>query len=290
MSRNRTFAAAAIVALCLTLSGCVNPLDTLKFDSALAQLRELPVEGFEETGSRKPTCGIDYCEPNPAYTFTSTGTDDSWPVFCQKMIKWVVESGGDSWLAGDDFIALPIKGYEDAAQFSCVGRNTSFVGSKDGIRWWVVGGPDSYELSTVMSKGDYGSGVVDDRMLPHTWDEGIALLLDGTKLTMEILSAIETYRTENPSEDPTSVKTIEKALNGVDFEPKDHVITDENGKAHYIYIPADGVYMERCLNITPYDPEYFGAPNPKTGFLANSNDPTGPRPDQFGYVTSGPCQ
>lgn len=273
--------------LASSISGCVNPLDTAKFESALASLKESPLEGFKLSDTRKPTCGIDYCEPNPGYTFTNQGTPDSLPVFCQKLIDWVTKNGADSWIAGEDFIAMPLEGHQGAAQVACVGGITSFVGSTNDIRWWVVGNPTSYEISTVMNRD--GKTVNDDRMLPHTWEEARGLLMDGTRLTMDLLSAIETYRIKNPDADPSSVKTIEEAIKGIELDPATKIITDKNGKAHYLNLPADDIFLERCLNIKPFDQEFFGVISPGEGFLPMWITPEEEPQDQFGYSTSGAC-
>jgi len=279
---------AAVAAICLALTGCTNPLQTARYEKALAPMVNQPLEGFELTDTVEPVCGIDYCEPNISYTFTKNGNPDSKADFCKKLIAWVKGFGADSWPAGDDFIAMPLEGHEAAAQFACVGGSTSFLGYNGDVRWWVVAGPTSYQLSTVMNRE--GNGLSDDRMLPRTWEEARADLFAGTRLNMDILSAIETYRIVNPDADPTSKRTIEAALARVELDPATKLVFDENGKVKYIDIPADDILLERCLNIGEYDPEYFGVISPGEGFLSAWLNPEEEIVDEFGYLTSGSCK
>ena len=280
--------AILISALAVTsLSGCLNPIQGAQYEAALSDLKANPLEDFKQSAYSKPTCGIDYCEPNPGYTFAKNGAPDTWPVFCQKQITWLKKMGADSWLAGEEAIAMPLEGHEDSAQVACVAGNTSFLGTTDGIRWHVVAGPTAYDIRTVMSRE--GQGPEDERFLPHTWDEAKKLLMDGARNTMNILSAIASYRLDHPTEDPSSTKTIKAALKDLDIDPGIKIIKDNEGKAHYLDIPADDVFLEFCLNISPFDPEYFGTPSPRDGFLSIWQPTESATVNQFGYSVSGAC-
>lgn len=287
MFLKKSLALATTAIAIIALTGCSNPAQTAKYQDALSAMVESPLEGYELSTTDEPTCGFDYCNPNFTYIFTSSTKEDQAP-FCAAMIDWAAKSGADSWFYDPEYIALPLKGHEGAALYACFGGNQfNLAGTTKGIRWTVNGTPGQIVLSSIMNRE---GGLDDDRMKPHTWDEGRALLFEGDRLNMDILSAIETYRTENPKANHSSTETIMKALKGIDLPDGFRVVNDSMGKAHYLEIPADDVMLERCINITPFDENFFGFPNPKSGFTVLYILDGNPATDQFGYTYSGKCK
>ena len=283
----RALAIATSAIAMLALAGCSNPAQTAKYQDALSEMVASPPDGYTLLQTDDPTCGFDYCNPNYTYLFSSPDKAAQAP-FCAAMIDWATKSGADSWFYDPEYIALPLKGHEGAALYACFGGNQfNLAGTTKGIRWTVNGSPGQIVLSSIMNRE---GGLDDDRMKPHTWDEGRALLFEGDRLNMDILSAIETYRTEHPNENPSSLKTIEKATKGLTLPIGLKFIQDKSGKVHYLNIPADDVMLERCINITPFDEKYFGFPNPKTGFTVLYIFDGNPVIDQFGYTYSGKCK
>lgn len=275
------------LALALTLTGCTNPVLSAKLSNATAEMLTSPLEGYELTSTVEPVCGFDYCEPNYTYQLTSSSDTDDRTAFCKKMIDWATKFGGDSWFFDPEFIALPIEGHEDAALFACFGVDGfNIVGTSKGVRWQLNGSPGQLQLSTVMNR----EGNLDDsRLAFHTWDEGKSLLFDGTRLNMDLLSAIEKYRTANPKADPVSESTIKAALKDITLPEGIKFVKDKNGDVHYIDLPADDVLLQRCLNIKPFDETYFKMPKPKDGFTTfyiMEGEPV----DQFAYVTADACK
>lgn len=279
---------SAIVALSavLAVAGCTNPLQSKHIADAMSQMVSSPLEGYRLDQTVEPTCGIDYCNANYNYIFTSSDKDDK-STFCKKMFDWATKFGADSWYFDPEYIALPIKDYEGAAMYACFGGNQfNLAGTSDGIRWTLSGAPGQLLLGSLMNRE---GGLDDDRMKFHNWDEGRALLFEGTRLNMDILSAIETFRTQNPKLDPSSPSTIDKALKGVELPVGVKLIKDKAGQVHYLDIPADDVLLQRCINIKPFDETYFGFPNPKSGFTTLYILEGAPVIDEFGYTKTDAC-
>ncbi len=281
--RNFIRPAVVIAALSVALSGCANPFVSNANEQALADMKSNTMEGFTLVGTTEPVCGIDYCNTNWAYDFANESPNENQAGYCTRVISWAKEHGADSWLADGDYVAMPIEGHEGAAQFACVGGlNYSLLGSTGNVRWWVSGGPAHYQIATIMNPG----GAIDDeRMVFHTWDEARDLLIDESRHISDLLSAIETYRIDNPQADPSSITTIEAALKPLELDPATTIIEDKGGKAHYLILPAGQFMLELCINITPYDPEYFGAPNPGNGFIPLYLAEDAETIDEFGYFS-----
>lgn len=284
----------AVTIVGLALTGCTNPVVAQANKTALEELIQNPLPGFELTETREPTCSIDNCDSNYGYLFRSNDTESDLPTFCTRLVTWAVKHGADSFIIDPDYIALPIKGHEATTQFACVGgMNFSLVGSgKNGPRWLVSGNPQFMEIQTIMNR----EGQLDDeRMIHHSWDEAIPMLFSGTRANMAALDAVNSYRVAHPNEDPSDPKTIEKALKTfpsikLKTIPKIDIVEDKNGKATHLFIHKDSEIMDRCLNIAPYDPNYFKVPNPGTGFIGMYITEENPVIDQFGYMTSETCR
>lgn len=287
MSAKRTIAVLTAALTLLVLTGCTNPALSRKLSDATSKMVASPPEGYKLSETSEPTCGIDYCDANFTYIFRSSSTESKAP-FCASMIEWASKWGADSWFYDPEYIALPIEGHSGAALYSCFGGNQfSLAGTTKGVRWTVMGTPGQIVLSTIMNRD---GNLDDDRMKPHTWDEGRALLFDGDRLQMDILSAIETYRTEHPNENPSSMETIKKATRALKLPSDIKFKKDKSGKVHYLNIPADDVMLEACINITPFDESYFGFPNPKVGFTQLYLMEGESVIDQFGYSANGKCK
>ena len=292
MKKLKLIIAAAIITL--TLTGCSNPLFEERNRLALAPIIESPPPGFTVSENGKPTCGIDYCNSNYGFIFTSDSTSTDRPEFCSWFVEWAVGKGADSWMSDPNYIAIPIKGHEGTAQIACIGAmNFSLLGGKLGEpRWMMSAGPAQFTVETIMNRE---GGIDDSRMVYHEWDEAIALLFSGTRADMSALDLVNSYRLANPNEDPNSPKTIEKALKSfpsikLDETPELEIIEDKDGKAKYLFIKKDSVMLARCLNIKPFDSEYFKIDNPGTGFVGMYLTEEAPVVDQFGYMTTGTCR
>lgn len=287
----KKLALALIVALAVTLAGCTPLPGNSQNIAALEGLRNKPMPGFQFAGSDKgeSVClPATYCSPNARLFFTSTKKFASRAEFCRDLIPWAKEIGADSFLFDPDYIAMPFDGREGAAQFACMGANNfSLVGSSSDIRWMLAGNSETLTIETAMSREE--EGVVDDpRLVLKTWDVAIQELSPSTKLYMNILLAIETYRLAKPEANPSSIKTIQSALKELELPKGAKIIKDKDGKAHFVELPEDPE-VKQCLNITPFDPDFFLMENPGSGFVALSNLEGGASLDVFGALNYSEC-
>jgi hypothetical protein len=286
-TKNLVRAITAAVALTFSLTGCSPVPGAGENFAALDQITKNPMPGFTLLSSHRGDsfCFLaSYCSGNASATFTGSKKYDSNAAFCKDFIPWALKVGVQSWDYDPDYIAFPIKGHEGAAQFACVGANNfSLIGSTNGVIWMMNGGREQITVTTAMSNE---GGIDDNRMVLRTWDKALAQIFPGNKMNMELLSAIETYRLANPKADPTSVKTIETAIQGIKLPSGSKIVKDSKGKAHYIYIPADAELLERCINIKPFNPDYFRMDNPGSGFVTLPIFDEGPVIDEFAYMTS----
>ena len=283
-------AIALAVALMVSVSGCATGQASRVNYEALAEIKNNPMPGFELTSSQigDSVClPASYCTTNASLWFTSTKTFNSRADFCKELIAWAPSVGADSWMYDPDYIALPIKDHEGAAQFACLGANNySLLGSSGQVRWTMSGEETQLTVETIM--GSDGS-LEDERMTLKTWDDAKAQLFEGTRLNMEVLSALETFRLENPQLNPSKLSTVKKALKAVNLPEGSEVVLDESGSAHYIYLPSDPLMFERCLNIKPFSEEFFQMPNPGEGFVGLYTLDGQLKIDEFGYLDSAKC-
>jgi hypothetical protein len=279
-----------LVAMSLTASGCVPLSGSGNTNSAIEKIAQKPMPGFfiAAKSSGDSFCALaSYCSVNASAEFTADKPYESRMDLCEDLIKWAPAIGVDSWLYDPDYIALPIKGHEGAAQFACIdASNFALSGSTDDVRWMLSPTLDRYMVTTIMSNE---GGIDDPRMTLKSWDDARAELFDGTRRYMDILSALETYRLAHPDQDPASMKTVMAALKPLKLDSALEVIKDAEGKAHYISIPADQVMLAACLNIKPFDEKYFQMKNPGSGFVGLYLTEDRPVIDEFGYITPGEC-
>jgi hypothetical protein len=228
-----------------------------------------------------------YCTTNASLILTSTKTFNSRADFCKELIGWAPSVGADSWMFDPDYIALPLKDREGVAQLACVGTNNySLIGSKGKVRWTMSGDGSQLNVATIM--GTDGS-LEDTRMVLNTWDFAKSGLFAGTQLNMDVLSALETFRLENPKLNPSKLTTVKAALKEVNLPKGSEFVLDTSGGVHYLYIADDGFMMERCINVKPFSETYFQMSNPGTGFVALTIFEGQPIPDEFGYTTFTKC-
>lgn len=277
----------------LSLSGCSNPIQVEQNRAALESIVNNPPTGFTLAETRKPTCGIDYCTTNYGYLFTAEPESTDRTEFCDWFIPWAWQNGADSWMTDPNYIAIPIEGHEPTAQLACIGgMNFSMLGGKPGTPRWMIGaGPTMIMVETIMNR----EGSIDDeRMVYHEWDEGLALLYNGTRVDMSALDVVNSYRLANPSEDPNSPETIKKALEALptiplEIEPKIDVIEDDSGNARFLFVHNDGTLLDRCISIKPFSEDYFKLPNPTTGFIGMYITEDQKFIDEFGFMKSDSC-
>ncbi len=283
-------AIALAVAVAVSASGCATGGASGVNARALAEIKNNPMPGFELASSRDGDSfclPASYCTTNASLDFTSTKTFKSRAEFCKELIAWAPSVGADSWMYDPDYIALPMKDHEGAAQFACLGANNySLLGSTGNVRWTMSGDGTQLRVETIM--GSDGS-LEDERMTLKTWDDAKAQLFEGTRLNMDVLSALETFRLDNPELNPAKLSTVNAALKALDLPKDSEVVLDESGSAHYLYLPSDGFMLQRCLNIKPFSEEFFQMPNPGEGFVGLFILDGQPKTDEFGYVDTAKC-
>ena len=254
--------------------------------AAAEEMSKHPMPGFalNSIGYGDRDCvWLGPCNTNATVNFTTSKRFDSRPQFCKDLISWLPSIGADAWGVSD--IPLPLKGHEGAATFSCIGvEYFRFFGTIKDVRWQLECA-ESY-LNITASSDDFE----DDKVLEtRGWDEAFSLMSPGNRLNMEALSAIETYRLANPKANPSSTKTIEKALKDVQLPKGSKLVKDKSGKVHYLYLPKDENLLERCINVTPFDTEYFQIENPGSGFIALPVPDGQAVIDEFGYTDFKAC-
>jgi hypothetical protein len=265
----------------LALTGCSNPVVVNNTKAAVQTMVENPMPGFTLSETIEPTCGFDYCNVNPTYVFTSNNIDNtSNQDFCGKLMKWGQGFGVDSWLFDPEYISLPLKDHEASYQVACsLGEGGLLGTSENGVRWSLAGNPSRYEFSTLMNRE---GGIDDDRVKYHDWAEAVGLLSDGFKLNLAVLDAVNKYRSENPQADPSSEETIKKAIQLIPESPTFELLIDgTSGKVSHLKIPADGYLLERCINIKPFNEDFFKVKNPITGIFSTYQTEDVPKIDEF---------
>lgn len=284
----RAIALALIITV--SVSGCYATGANRINAEALIEIKNNPMPGFELTSSDDgdSVCiGASYCGTNASLVFTNTETFKSRADFCKALLAWAPSVGADSWIYDPDYIALPIEDHEGAAQFACLGANNySLIGSSGTVRWTMSGDGNQLSVATIMGME---GGLDDDRMTLKTWDDAKAQLFEGTRLHMDVLSALETFRLQNPKLNPSKPSTVNAALKDIELPKGSEVVLDESGRAHYLYLPSDGFMLERCLNIKPFSEDYFQMPNPGSGFVGLYLLEGQPKADEFGYLDSAKC-
>jgi hypothetical protein len=262
-------ALAFTVALAVALAGCTPLAGNSRNIAAIEDLQNKPMPGFEYTGSDKGESAClpaTYCSANATLFFTSTKQFASRAEFCRNLIPWAKEIGADSFIFDPDYIAVPFIDNEGTAQFACLGANNfALVGSSGDTRWTLAGGVETLSITTVMSN-EVAGALDDPRLALKSWDQAMSELTQTTKLDVDILSAIETYRLANPEADPTSVKNIQRALKEIKLPENTRIIKDKFGKAHYVELP-ENPDVKQCLNITPFNPDFFLMESPGNGFV-----------------------
>lgn len=268
----------------LALTGCSNPIVVNNTKAAVQPMVEDPMPGFKLSETVEPTCGFDYCNVNPTYVFTSNNIDNtSNQDFCGKLMKWGKGFGVDSWFFDPEYISLPLKDHEASYQVSCsLGEGALLGTSENGVRWSLAGNPSRYEFSTLMNRE---GGLDDDRLKYHDWTEAVDLLSDGFKLNLAALDAVNTYRSENPNADPSSEETITNAIK--DLDAKIELVKDSAGQVTHLRIPSDGYLLERCINIKPFNEDFFKVKNPITGIFSTYQTEDVPKINE--YSSSGEC-
>ena len=262
----------------LALTGCSNPIVVNNNKAALQPMVEAPMEGFTLSQTEEPTCGFYNCNVNPIYVFTSNSNTASKQDFCGQLMKWGQGFGVDSWLFDPEFISIPLKDHEASYLVSCSLGEGALIGtSENGVRWTLAGNSSRYEFSTVMNR----DGQLDDERLKyHDWSEAVSLLSDGFKLNLAALDAVNTYRSENPKADPSSKETINNAIKGLGANIE-LIIDSNSGKVTHLRIPADGYLLERCINIKPFNEDFFKVKNPITGIFSTHQTEEVPKIDEF---------
>lgn len=280
-----------LAAVSISITGCVPMPASLATNAAIEEIIQKPMPGFFLTSASNgdQICApASYCNVNAIAEFTADKPYETRMALCEDLLAWAPSIGADSWLFDPDYVALPIAGREGAAHFACldIAGNFSLAGTTKGVRWMLSASEDSYVVSTSMSTD---GGIDDLRIALKTWDEARAEMFDGTRRYMDILSALETYRLAHPEQDPASMETVTAALKPLQLDDSLVVIKDSDGKAHYISLPADQVMLAACLNIKPFDEEFFQMKNPGSGFVAHHVPEGQPAIDEFGYIASGAC-
>ena len=263
----------------LALTGCSNPVVVNNTKAAVQTMVEAPMPGFTLSETIEPTCGFDYCNVNPTYIFTSSSNPASKQDFCAQLMKWGQGFGVDSWFFDPEFISIPLREHEASYLVACSLDGATLLGSSEnGVRWLLSGSPSEYQITTIMNR----DGQIDDqRAKYHEWSDAIAALSDGYKLNLATLDAVNKYRSENPKEDPSSEETIKKAIQLIPESPTFELVLNSKGKVAFVKIPPDGYLLERCINIKPFNEEFFKVKNPITGIFSTYQTEEVPKIDEF---------
>ena len=263
----------------LALTGCSNPVVVNNTKAAVQTMVEAPMPGFTLSETIEPTCGFDYCNVNPTYIFTSRSNPASKQDFCAQLMKWGQGFGVDSWFFDPEFISIPLTGHEASYLVACSLDGATLLGSSEnGVRWLLSGSTSEYQITTLMNR----DGQIDDeRAKYHEWSDAIAALSDGYKLNLATLDAVNKYRSENPKEDPSSEETIKKAIQIIPESPTFELVLNSKGKVAFVKIPPDGYLLERCINIKPFNEEFFKVKNPITGIFSTYQTEEVPKIDEF---------
>jgi hypothetical protein len=263
----------------LALTGCSNPVVVNNTKAAVQTMVEAPMPGFTLSETIEPTCGFDYCNVNPTYIFTSSSNPASKQDFCAQLMKWGQGFGVDSWFFDPEFISIPLRGHEASYLVACSLDGATLLGSSEnGVRWLLSGSPSEYQITTLMNR----DGQIDDeRAKYHEWSDAIAALSDGYKLNLATLDAVNKYRSENPKEDPSSEETIKKAIQIIPESPTFEMVLNSKGKVAFVKIPPDGYLLERCINIKPFNEDFFKVKNPITGIFSTYQTEEVPKIDEF---------
>jgi hypothetical protein len=263
----------------LALTGCSNPVVVNNTKAAVQTMVEAPMPGFTLSETIEPTCGFDYCNVNPTYIFTSSSNPASKQDFCAQLMRWGQGFGVDSWFFDPEFISIPLREHEASYLVACsLGGSTLLGTSENGVRWLLSGSPSEYQITTLMNR----DGQIDDeRAKYHEWSDAIAALSDGYKLNLATLDAVNKYRSENPKEDPSSEETIKKAIQIIPESPTFELVLNSKGKVAFVKIPPDGYLLERCINIKPFNEDFFKVKNPITGIFSTYQTEEVPKIDEF---------
>jgi hypothetical protein len=263
----------------LALTGCSNPVVVNNTKAAVQAMVEAPMPGFTLSETIEPTCGFDYCNVNPTYIFTSSANTASKQDFCAQLMKWGQGFGVDSWFFDPEFISIPLREHEASYLVACSLDGATLLGSSEnGVRWLLSGSPSEYQITTLMNR----DGQIDDeRAKYHEWSDAIAALSDGYKLNLATLDAVNKYRSENPKEDPSSEETIKKAIQIIPESPTFGLVLNSKGKVAFVKIPPDGYLLERCINIKPFNEDFFKVKNPITGIFSTYQTEEVPKIDEF---------
>jgi hypothetical protein len=240
---------------------------------------EAPMPSFTLSETIEPTCGFDYCNVNPTYIFTSSSNPASKQDFCAQLMKWGQGFGVDSWFFDPEFISIPLRDHEASYLVACSLDGATLLGSSEnGVRWLLSGSPSEYQITTLMNR----DGQIDDERAKYNeWSDAIAALSDGYKLNLATLDAVNKYRSENPKEDPSSEETIKKAIQIIPESPTFELVLNSKGKVAFVKIPPDGYLLERCINIKPFNEDFFKVKNPITGIFSTYQTEEVPKIDEF---------
>jgi hypothetical protein len=264
----------------LALTGCSNSVEENNAKAAVKAMVEAPMPGFTLSETNEPTCSINYCNVNPTYIFTSSNSTASKQDFCAQLMKWGQGFGVDSWFFDPEYLSVPLKDHEASYLVACALGGGALLGtSENGVRWWLAGNSSSYEITTLMNR----DGQIDDERLKYReWSDALAALSDGYKLNLATLNAVNKYRSENPQADPSSEQTIKKAIQLIPESPTFGLLIDEtSGKVSHLKIPATGYLLERCINIKPFNEDFFKVKNPITGIFSTYQTEDVPKIDEF---------
>jgi hypothetical protein len=193
-------------------------------------------------------------------------------------MKWGQGFGVDSWF-GPDAVSIPLKDHEASYLVACsLGGSTLLGTSENGVRWWVAENSSRYEITTLMNR----DGQIDDERLKYReWSDALAALNDGDKLNLAALDAVNKYRSENPQADPSSEETIKKAIQLIPESSTFELVLNSKGKVAFVKIPSDGMFLERCINIKPFNEDFFKVKNPITGIFSTYQTEEVPKIDEF---------
>jgi len=296
--------------------GCSN----LESQAAMVAASKFPLPtGYTFAGIDGGQFSIDF--QNSEYTahFVKKTVDLSPAKECAAAINFGQSLGATHWSNDVDFppkSLFPIDGHEAHAQIGCVnkigwawddtgalnpgratsvytmwGKSTSLLPGTAVpiiIEFNVGEGRIHFTVWTWMTYNVKKSPEIDE----WTWDEAVARLDAGRLFFFTALDALGQYRVAHPKASSESLSEIKSIFDTAKLDPtggKIDVVRD--GKTGEIYahlIPHYGNWLDLCVSLAPFNPDYFGVADPGFGYGVGYGHGWRPK-NEFASGVHGSC-
>jgi hypothetical protein len=266
-------------------------------------------DGFTEV-SDFLDCGAENCiyDPDSTVTFVRLGDPQSNAFdVCATTVAYAFASGATAWSIAPDYSRIPLESAEDpAANAMCVATLADYpqLIQPNGIdsavfRFVGIGDVpfqmDLMEIQTGTASPDPGlfnyRFTVSTTFVPDDLLPGQDQLSDGTHELNDLLTTIGQARLANPDIDPNNATLIREALRNYQYDIPVTPVVDTDGKIRLIEIQQSDDVEPMCVSIAPWDEEFFGVPDPGTGYGVGSAESLQDLKDypSFGITTRGSC-